>query len=279
MSDSTNLKKIVIKTRRQIFSEISGNNPSIFEGEGFDFVELREYNYGDDIRKIDWNVTARMQKPYIKVFHEERELNIVIVSLLGGSVHFGQKRFKQDVIAEIGALLAFSALKNGDLFTSFVYTDDIKKDIKPTKNIHAVEKLVDSILSFDVMGERVDSQNLSKILFNKLKRRSIIFMIGDFFDQFDFKILSKKHEVVALIVRDRLEENPPEFGMVDLVDPQNLHGSLMHIDQKAIKRYKERLHSKDMDLYKNFSKNRVSFTKIYTDEDPFVKLSKLFIRR
>ncbi len=279
MSDSTNLKKIVIKTRRQIFSEINGNNPSIFEGEGFDFVELREYNYGDDIRKIDWNVTARMQKPYIKVFHEERELNIVIVSLLGGSVHFGKKRFKQDVIAEVGALLAFSALKNGDLFTSFIYTDDIKKDIKPTKNIHAVEKMVDSILSFDVMGEIVDSQNLSKILFKKLKRRSIIFMIGDFFDQFDFKILSKKHEVVALIVRDRLEESPPEFGMVDLIDPQNLRGSLMNIDKKAIKRYKERLHSKDMDLYKNFSKNRVSFTKIYTDEDPFVKLSKLFIRR
>ncbi len=279
MSDTKNLKKIVIKTRRQIFSEISGNNPSIFEGEGFDFVELREYNYGDDIRKIDWNVTARMQKPYIKVFHEERELNIVIVSLLGGSVYFGQKRFKQDMIAEIGALLAFSALKNGDLFSSFLYTDEIKKEVKPTKNIHAVEKLVEGILSFDVMGEGVDSQNLSKTLFNKLKRRSVIFVIGDFFDQFDFKILSKKHEVVALIVRDRLEENPPEFGMVDLVDPQNMSGSLMNINQKAIKRYKKRLHDKDMALYKSFSKNRVSFTKIYTDEEPFVKLSKLFIRR
>ncbi len=278
MSDATNLKKIVIKTRRQIFSEISGNNPSIFEGEGFDFVELREYNYGDDVRKIDWNVTAKMQKPYIKVFHEERELNIVIVSLLSGSVYFGQRRLKQDVIAEIGALLAFSSLKNGDLFSSFVYTDEIKKEIKPTKNIHAVEKLVGGILSFDVMGERIDSQNLSKILFNKLKRRSIIFVIGDFFDQFDFKILSKKHEVVALIVRDRLEENPPEFGMVDLVDPQNLSGSLMNIDQKSIKRYKERLHNRDMALYKSFSKHRVSFTKIYTDEEPFVKLSKLFIR-
>ncbi len=279
MSDATNLKKIVIKTKRQIFSEISGNNSSIFEGEGFDFVELREYNYGDDIRKIDWNVTARMQKPYIKIFHEERELNIVIVSLLGGSVHFGQKRFKQDIIAEIGSLLAFSAVKNGDLFSSFLYTNEIKKDIKPTKNIHAVEKLVESVLSFDAIGEKVDSQNLSKLLFQKIKRRSIIFVIGDFFDSFDFKILSKKHEVVALIVRDRLEENPPEFGMVDLVDPQNLSGSLMHIDQKAIKRYKEKLHNRDMALYKSFSKHRVSFTKIYTDEEPFVKLSKLFIRR
>ncbi len=278
MSDSKNLKKIVIKTRRQIFSEISGNNSSIFEGEGFDFVELREYNYGDDIRKIDWNVTARMQKPYIKIFHEERELNIVIVSLLGGSVYFGQKRFKQDIISEIGALLAFSAVKNGDLFTSFIYTDEIKSDIKPTKNIHAVEKLVENILSFDSIGEKIDAQNLSKILFQKIKRRSIIFVIGDFFDQFDFKILSKKHEVVALIVRDRLEENPPEFGMVDLIDPQNLSGSLMHIDQKTIKRYKDKLHNKDMALYKNFSKHRVSFTKIYTDEEPFVKLSKLFIR-
>ena len=279
MSDATNLKKIVIKTRRQIFSEISGNNSSIFEGEGFDFVELREYNYGDDIRKIDWNVTAREQKPYIKVFHEERELNIVIVSLLGGSVYFGQKRFKQDLIAEIGALLAFSALKNGDLFSSFLYTDEISSEIKSTKNIHAVEKLVESILSFDSIGKKIDSQNLSKLLFEKIKRRSIIFIIGDFFDQFDFKILSKKHEVVALIVRDRLEENPPEFGMINLVDPQSLSSSLMNIDQKALKRYRKKLHIQDMELYKSFSKNRVSFTKIYTDEEPFVKLSKLFIRR
>ena len=136
------LKKILIKTKRQIFSEIAGNNPSIFEGEGFDFMELREYTYGDDVRKIDWNVTARMQKPFIKLFKEERELNIVIISLLGGSVHFGQKRFKQELIAETAALLAFSAVKNGDVFSSYIYTDKVEAFTKPTKNIHAVSSTV-----------------------------------------------------------------------------------------------------------------------------------------
>jgi len=273
------LKKILIKTKRQIFSEISGNNSSIFEGEGFDFVELREYNYGDDVRKIDWNVTARMQRPFIKIFREERELNIAIVSLLGGSVYFGQKRFKQEVMAEVLALLAFSAAKNGDKFASYIYTQGIDKSIKPTKNVHAVHKAVQEVLSFDVLGKKVDSKALSKRLYESIKRRSVIFVVGDFFEEFDFKLLSKKHEVVAIIVRDRFEENPPQLGSINLADPSSYESGLMQIDSKAVKKYKERVHQRDHDFYAHCRKNRVAFTKIYTDEDPFVKLSKLFLKR
>jgi len=240
------LKKILIKTKRQIFSEISGNNTSIFEGEGFDFVELREYNYGDDVRRIDWNVTAKMQHPFVKVFKEERELNISIVSLLGGSVHFGQKRFKQEVIAEVVALLSFSAVKNGDQFASYIYTQEIDSVIRPTKNIHAVHKAVENVYDYDALGKVVDAKNLQKKLYEQIKRRSIIFVIGDFFEAFDFKLLSKKHEVVAIMIRDRFEE---------------------------------KVHQKDHEFYAHCRKNRVAFTKIYTDEDPFVKLSKLFLKR
>ncbi len=273
------LKKILIKTKRQIFSEISGNNPSIFEGEGFDFVELREYNYGDDVRRIDWNVTAKMQRPFIKIFKEERELNIAIVSLLGGSVHFGAKRFKQEVIAEVLALLAFSAAKNGDKFSSYIYTDSIDTVIKPTKNVHAVHKAVENVLTFDALGKSVASKALSKSLFEEIKRRSIIFVLGDFFEEFDFKLLAKKHEVVAIMIRDRFEENPPELGTINLADPGSLNSQLMQIDKKALKRYREKVHQKDHEFYAHCRKNRVAFTKIYTDEDPFVKLSKLFLKR
>jgi uncharacterized protein (DUF58 family) len=273
------LKKILIKTKRQIFSEIAGNNPSIFEGEGFDFMELREYTYGDDIRKIDWNVTARMQKPYVKIFKEERELNIVIVSLLGGSVHFGQKIFKQDLIAETAALLAFSAVKNGDVFSSFVYTNDINSFTKPTKNINAVNSCVKNILEFPALGHKVDLTNFSKTMFERIKRKSIIFVIGDYFGDFDFKLLAKKHEVVALITRDKLEEHPPELGSINLVDPNSLEGSLMQIDKNAVTRYMKIIHDRDHELFKHFRKNRIDFTKLYTDENPFVKLSKLFMRR
>jgi len=273
------LKKILIKTKRQIFSEISGNNPSIFEGEGFDFVELREYNYGDDVRRIDWNVTAKMQRPFIKIFKEERELNIAIVSLLGGSVHFGQKRFKQEVIAEVVALLSFSAAKNGDKFSSYIYTKEVDSVIRPTKNIHAVHKAVENVYAFDALGKTVDSKGMTKALFEQIKRRSIIFVVGDFFEEFDFKLLSKKHEVVAIMIRDRFEETPPELGSINLADPSSFSSSMMQIDKKAVKRYKEKVHQKDHAFYAHCRKNRVAFTKIYTDEDPYVKLSKLFLKR
>lgn len=273
------LKKILIKTKRQIFSAITGNNPSIFEGEGFDFSELREYNYGDDVRKIDWNVTARMQKPFIKVFKEERELNIVIVSLLGGSVHFGQKRFKQELIAETAALLAFSAVKNGDLFSSFIYTDKIETFVKPTKNIYAVSRCVSEILDFKSLGKNLDMSDFSKLMFDAIKRKSIIFVIGDYFGEFDFKLLAKRHEVIAIMIRDKLEEHPPLLGSTNLIDPQNLQNDMIQIDKNSIQNYIKILHQKDSNLFKHFRKNRVAFTKIYTDEDSFVKMSKLFMRR
>ena len=273
------LKKILIKTKRQIFSEIAGNNPSIFEGEGFDFMELREYVHGDDVRKIDWNVTARMQKPFIKVFREERELNIVIISLLGGSVHFGQKRFKQELIAETAALLAFSAVKNGDVFSSFIFTDKVESYIRPTKNIHAVTKCVTDIYEFDALGKKLDLTQLSKQMYEQIKRKSIIFVLGDFFGDFDFKLLARKHEVISVMTRDKLEEHPPELGSINLIDPSSLESSLMQIDANSVQRYIKALHDKDSELFKHFRKNRIAFTKIYTDEEPFVKLSKLFLGR
>ncbi|MCD6432596.1 MAG: DUF58 domain-containing protein, partial [Sulfurimonas sp.] len=124
------LQKILVRARRQVFSEMVGNNPSIFQGEGYDFIELREYMPGDDIRHIDWNITAKMQKPYIKIFREERELNVVVASVLNGSVHFGSKKFKQESIAEIVALLSFSTIKNGDLLSSYIFTDRIISHLK-----------------------------------------------------------------------------------------------------------------------------------------------------
>jgi len=273
------LKKILIKTRRQIFSEIAGNNPSIFEGEGFDFVELREYNYGDDIRHINWNVTAKMQKPYVKIFKEERELNIVIVSLLNGSVHFGQKQFKQELIAQIVALLSYSAIKNGDLFSSYIFTERLENITQPSKNIHSVQKAVKTVLEFPALGKKLNTTALSKLLFNQIKRRSIIFIVGDYFDTFDFKLLAKKHEVIALIVRDKLEENPQEMGMINLVDPVTAQSQFLQIDMQAVENYTKKVHEKDRELYQHFRKNQITSTKLYTNEEPFVALTKLFMRR
>ncbi|MEA3229089.1 MAG: DUF58 domain-containing protein, partial [Campylobacterota bacterium] len=211
------LKKILVRARRQVFSEMVGNNPSIFQGEGYDFVELREYMPGDDIRHIDWNITAKMQTPYIKVFKEERELNVVIVSVLNGGVHFGSKKFKQEVIADIVAHLSFSVVKNGDLLSSYIFTDKMNSHLKPSKKINQVQKNIDEILSFNALNQQVDFKFLADRLFKRLKRKSLILVVGDFFEIPNFRVLAKKHEVIAIIVRDRLEENPPKMGFSSLV--------------------------------------------------------------
>ncbi len=273
------VKKILIKTRRQIFSEVAGNNASIFQGEGFDFMELREYTYGDDIRHIDWNVTARMQRPFVKIFREERELNIVIVSVLGGSVYFGRRKFKQEQIAETVALLAYSAIKNGDRFSSHIYTDRLRNITPPSKQIHSVRKATEAVLDFPALGQSVDAAALPQLLFERIKRRSIIFVIGDYFDRFDFRLLSKKHEVIAVAVRDRLEEQPLPMGLVNLHDPQSRRTALLHVDEDAADRYARRVHAADLAMHKTFRKHQIAFAKIYTDEEPFVKLTKLFMRR
>ncbi|MDQ7043474.1 MAG: DUF58 domain-containing protein [Sulfurimonas sp.] len=270
------LQKILVRARRQVFSEMVGNNPSIFVGEGYDFIELREYMPGDDIRHIDWNITAKLQKPYIKIFREERELNVVIVSVLNGSVHFGAKKFKQEVIAEVSALLSYSTLKNGDLLSSYIFTDRLISQTKPSKKLYQIQKNVDEILNFDVIGEKLDFQALSNTLFKRLKRKSLILVIGDFFEIPDFKLLARKHEVVALIVRDHLEEKPPKMGFASLVDPES--GATLEGDfnDSSVKSYAAKVHAHDRRLYKQLQKDKIRFTKIYTDSNASVALRRLF---
>lgn len=270
------LQKILVRARRQVFTEMVGNNPSVFQGEGYDFVELREYMPGDDIRHIDWNITAKMQQPYIKVFREERELNVVVASVLNGSVHFGSKKFKQEVIAEIVALLSFSTLKNGDLLSSYIFTDEMIAHSKPSKKLQQVQTNVDEVLHFDALHKKVDFKVLSDTLYKRLKRKSLILVIGDFFEIPDFNVLAKKHEVIAIIVRDHLEETPPVMGFSSLVDPES--GATLEGDfnKASVKAYAQKVQEHDRKLYATMRKHQVRFTKIYTDSLVAVELRRLF---
>jgi len=270
------LQKILVRARRQVFSEMVGNNPSIFQGEGYDFIELREYMSGDDIRHIDWNITAKMQKPYIKIFREERELNVVVVSILNGSVHFGSKKFKQESIAEIAALLGFSTLKNGDLLSSYIFTDDMVSHLKPSKKLNQVQKSVQEILKFDALNKKVDFKFIADSLYKRLRRKSLILVVGDFFEIPDFKLLAKKHEVVAVIVRDLLEEKPPKMGFASLVDPES--GTVLEGDfnSHSVESYAKKVQVHDRKLYETFRKHQIRFTKIYTTSSVGVKLRRLF---
>ena len=270
------VQKILVRARRQVFSEMVGNNPSIFQGEGYDFIELREYMAGDDIRHIDWNITAKMQKPFIKIFREERELNVVIVSILNGSVHFGSKKFKQEVIAEISALLGFSTLKNGNLLSSYIFTDKMLSNSKPSKKHHQIQKNISDILEFDALNQKVDFKVVADTLYKRLKRKSLILVIGDYFEIPDFKLIARKHEVVSVIVRDKLEEHPPQMGFSSLVDPES--GAVLEGDfnSSSVKSYTKKVKLHDRALYEKLRKDKVRFTKIYTDSLVGVELRRLF---
>jgi len=268
------VKKIILKTKKQVYGDMLGNNASLFQGEGFEFAELREYVYGDDVRKIDWKTTAKLGKPFVKIYKEERELNVVVVSMLGGSVYFGTVKQKSDIIAEVAATLGFSAVKNADLFSHMIFADKLYEFSKPSKKLYSVHKAVEDVLAFDPIGKEADYQALVETLISRLKKKALLFIVSDFVGEIDLKLLAKKHDVFAVIVRDRFEENPSELGYLRLIDMESKESFEGDVDSGTLKNYKKALHDNDEKLYKQFKKQGVRFTKVYTHEEPTLKIMK-----
>ena len=268
------VKKIVLKTKKQVYGDMLGNNASLFQGEGFEFSELREYIYGDDVRKIDWKTTAKLGKPFVKVYKEERELNVVVVSMLSGSTYFGTVKQKSDIIAETVATLGFSAIKNADLFSHMIFADKMYVLSKPSKKLFSVHKAVEDVLEFDPIGKEADYTALVETLISRLKKKALLFIISDFVGEIDLKLLAKKHDVFAVIARDKFEEDPSELGYLRLIDMETKQSFEGDIDSGTLKNYKKALHENDEKLYKQFKKQGVRFTKVYTHEEPTLKLLK-----
>lgn len=270
------VQRILVRARRQVFSEMVGNNPSIFHGEGYDFIELREYMPGDDIRHIDWNVTAKMRTPYIKIFKEERELNVVLALMLNGSVHFGRRRFKQEVMAEISAVLGYAVLHNSDQLTSMLYTDRLEAQNRPTKRPHAVRELTRQVTEFEALGKRADYAGMAKSLFERIRRRSLVIVIADFFEIPQLRLLARKHEVVCIIVRDRFEESPEPMGFASLRDPETSQLLEGDFNERSVRAYRRRVLEHDRQLYERLRRDGIRFTKLYTDDVVGVTLRRLF---
>ena len=279
-TSNTALKKILIKTKRAVFSEIVGNNTSYLKGEGYDFCELKEYEYGEDVKNIDWIISAKMQKPYSKVFHVQKELNISIVPILNGSVYFGSYKLKHEVITEICTLLAYSSVKQGDPFESFIANENVNLNTKKTKTIFGVYSMASKLFEYNCLNKNLNYNNITNELYKKIKKRSIIFLIGDFFDtqSLDLKLLNKKHEVIIIIVRDHFEENPSELGNVNLIDPSTGAQFEGNINKTLIKNYKAKVKQNDHIFFSNLQQSGIKFTKIYTNEEPFSKIIGLINR-
>ncbi len=268
-------REILVKTRRKIFSQNLGNNATAFVGNGVDFSELREYHFGDDVRKINWKATARQMRPYINLFTEERELNVIVCFMVGGSIYFGSQRIKQELMSEVLALLGYSVLKNNDRLSTLFFSDKEEFFRKPTKNISALNEIIPAALDIKSLGKRVDYQAFCNHILSRIKQKSIIFVIGDFFEEVDLSLLSAKHELYAIMIRDRFEENPTLFGEFDLIDPATQEVSDIDFNDSLLEGFKEEIVQKDQKLYEHFLAHDVRYTKIYTDEDPFVKLNSV----
>jgi uncharacterized protein (DUF58 family) len=218
------VRQIEIRTKGLVNQVFSGEYHSVFKGMGMEFSEVREYQFGDDIRNIDWNVTARYGHPFIKVFEEERELTVMLMVDLSGSLMFGSiSKTKQRVAVEVTAILAFSALKNNDKVGLILFTDKIEKFVPPRKGNKHVLRIIREILSFNPEGNATDIKGALEYLNGTIKKRSIVFLLSDFMDQGYNKILKvvgKKHDLIGVILDDRRENELPAIGLVKLTDAE-----------------------------------------------------------
>lgn len=218
------VRRIEIRTKGLVNQVFSGEYHSVFKGMGMEFSEVREYQFGDDIRNIDWNVTARYGRPFIKVFEEERELTVMLMVDLSGSLMFGSiSKTKQRVAVEVTAILAFSALKNNDKVGLILFTDKIEKFVPPRKGNKHVLRIIRDILSFNPEGNATDIKGALEYMNGTIKKRSIVFLLSDFMDQGYSKILKvvgKKHDLIGIILDDRRENELPAIGLVKLTDAE-----------------------------------------------------------
>jgi len=275
---NNNLKKLLIKTKKAVFSQQIGNNTSKIKGEGYDFVELREYEDGEDIRKIDWVISAKMQKPYVKVFNTQRELDINIIPILTGSTYFGTQILKKDIITEICSILGYVATAQGDSYSSFIANESSYINTLKTKKVMGVEEMIRKIDHYDALGKTVNYENIIYNLHKQIQKKSLIFLIGDFFntENINLKLLSKKHEVVVIIVRDKFEESPVALGNINLIDPSTSQRFNGNLNSSLIKKYTQKVKIHDHLLFEQLKKSGIEFIKIYTEDNVTKKLAQLF---
>jgi len=218
------VRQIEIRTKGLVNQVFSGEYHSVFKGRGMEFSEVREYQFGDDIRSIDWNVTARFGHPYIKVFEEERELTVMLMVDLSGSLMFGSvSKTKQRIAAELSAILAFSALKNNDKVGLILFTDKIEKFVPPRKGRKHVLRIIREVLSFEPEGKTTNLKGALEYMNHTIKKKSIAFLISDFMDEGYEKILKivgRKHDLIGIVLDDRREKEIPNIGLVKLADAE-----------------------------------------------------------
>ena len=281
------VRQIEIKTRGVVNEVFSGEYHSVFKGRGMEFSEVREYQIGDDIRTIDWNVSARFGHPFIKIFEEERELTLMLLVDLSGSLVFGSvEKTKQQIAAELTAILAFSAMKNNDKVGLILFTDQIEKFVPPRKGKSHVLRIIREIVSFEPQGNKTDIKGALEYFNLSVKKKSIAFLISDFIDEgYDkiLKVVSKKHDLVNIHLEDPREKDLLKGGLVKFRDAETHEIRYLDTSNKTVqKHFNHKL--KERESFQNdlFKKSRVDTIKINTSGSyvrPLIDFFKLREKR
>ncbi len=278
------VRKIEIKSRGLSNQIFSGEYHSAFKGRGMAFSEVREYQYGDDIRNIDWNVTARFNHPYIKIFDEERELTVMLLVDVSGSNEYGtRKQLKEDLMTEISALIAFSAIHNNDKVGIIFFSDQIEKFIPPQKGLTHILRIIRELVDFKPRSQKTNIAEALRFLTNAMKKRCTAFMLSDFIDNnFEnaMKIAGRKHDLVALQVYDPSEIKLPDTGLMQVYSKEL--GKSLWIDtsnKKLQDEFSRKSRARMAALESTFKKSGVDYARIYTGQDYVKPLLNLFKSR
>ncbi|MFQ5454073.1 MAG: DUF58 domain-containing protein [Candidatus Zixiibacteriota bacterium] len=278
------IRRIEIHTKKLVNDLFSGEYHSTFKGQGMEFEEVRQYEPGDDIRLIDWNVTARTGYPYIKKFKEERELSVVLLVDASSSGKFGtSERFKSETAAELCALLAFSAIKNNDKVGLIIFTDRIEKFVPPQKGRGHVLRLIRDILYFQPEGIGTDISGALEYFSKVIKRKSVVFLVSDFLSEQFYKplqIANNKHDVVAIKISDPRETSFDNIGMIELEDAETGEVFMIDTSSREFRReFSTRADEDNMALKKGFQLINVDFINIRTNESYIIPLINFFKKR
>ena len=279
------VRKIEIKTRGLSQNIFAGQYHSAFKGRGMEFAEVREYQFGDDVRDIDWNVTARLHRPYVKVFEEERELTVMLLVDVSGSLDFGTaSQTKRDMATEIAATLAFSAIQNNDKIGVIFFSDRIEKYIPPKKGRKHILYIIREMLDFHPVSHKTDIAAATAYLTRVMKRRCTSFIISDFYDDKDFEkemeIANRKHDMVAIQVYDQRAKTLPDIGLLKVRAAETGHEMYIDTSSKKLRRAHTAYWLKrEEQLKTTFAKSKVDWVSVATNEDFAKSLILLFKKR
>jgi uncharacterized protein (DUF58 family) len=274
------VKKLEITTKQLVEGIITGNYHSIFKGQGIEFSETREYRAGDDIRSIDWKVTARFNHPFIKEFIEERDLQVYFAIDMSGSSSFGNNISKRNKAIEVVASLMFAALKNKDNVGVFLFTDKVETFIPARKGKKHVLKAISKIVQFKQESNKTNLNQSLKFISKVIKKRSIVFILSDFFDKNyikPLKILKNKHDIIALRVIDEREKEIPDVGLIELEDEETGEQLLLDTsDEDFRNNYLKIMQQEEQKIIDKFRRNKIDIVNILTDENYVIPLKKFF---